>query len=280
MQIGKNDMFEKNISRRTALKYAGSTFIGLAAPALISSNAQARTLKGISYGENKLDIYQPGNALNAPIIAFVHGGAWKAGRRSSVGAKAKYFTRKGFVFASIGYTLYPSANAERQALQVAQGVNWIAKNAANFGGNPNRIALMGHSAGCHLASLASLSGATKAPRALICNDTGAYDLNYLAQLNNGRLPSLFSALNKPNKWTKWSPISYVANRSQPPSLVIWSGGRNRDKIGQNFANALQRAGNSVTRFDGGRYNHLSINSSIGKQSTVTSAVDAFLTRTV
>lgn len=273
-------MIDKNLNRREILKVTGTALIGLAAPAILTSTAQARNLKGISYGANKLDVYLPSNPVNAPMIAFVHGGAWKAGRRGSVGAKAKYYTSKGFVFASIGYTLYPSADAERQALQVGQGVNWLAKNAGNFGGNGSRLALMGHSAGCHLASLATLSGATRAPRALICNDTGAYDLNYLAQLNNGRLPSLFSALNKPNKWKKWSPISYVGNRRQPPTLVMWSGGRNRDKIGKNFANALQRAGNPVTRFDGGRYNHLSINSSIGRKNSVTSAVDAFLARHV
>lgn len=267
-------------SRRQFLRASCFALSGLAAPFILPTEAKAKTLKGISYGENKLDIYQPVNAQNAPILIFVHGGAWKAGSRRSIGSKAKYYTRKGYVFVSIGYTLYPSADAERQALQVAQGVNWVSQNAYHFNANANRIALMGHSAGCHLASLASLSGATRVPKALICNDTGAYDLDYLAQLNNGRIPSLFSALDKPNKWKRWSPINYVANRPQPPSLVIWSGGRNRDKISKNFADALQSAGNNVSRFDGRRYNHLSINSSIGKNSSVTNAVDSFLLNVV
>lgn len=268
---------QKDISRRDVIKFSAIGLAGLATPALLSNAAQAKAYKGISFGGNTLDIYKPTNATNAPIMIFVHGGAWKAGSKGSVGSKASHFTSRGYIFVSVGYTLYPRANAERQALQVAQAVNWVAHNAAAIGGNAQRIALMGHSAGCHLASLASLSGATNSVRALICNDTGAYDLPFLANLNGGRLPILFSALNRKENWRKWSPISYVRNKHQPPALVLWSGGTKRPKIGNNFANALEGAGNRVTRFDGRQYNHLSINSSIGKKGkSVTNAVDRFL----
>jgi acetyl esterase/lipase len=248
-------------------------FTGLATPA-----AKAATLKGISYGKNLLDIYMPENAVNAPVIMFVHGGAWKAGSRGKVGSKARYFTKKGYVFISVGYTLYPRANAEQQAVQVAQAVNWVRKNAGAYGGDGSRIALMGHSAGCHLAAMATLSGACT-PKLLICNDTGGYDVAFLAKINDGRVPSLYSALDTKSKWARWSPISYVANRRQPPTLVIWSGGKNRDKISIHFADALERAGNPVTRFAGLGYSHYSINSSVGKSGTsVTKAIDQFLQR--
>lgn len=272
---------QKEFSRRNAIKLSAISLAGLAMPALLTNAAQAKTYKGISYGNNTLDIYKPSNAQNAPIIIFVHGGAWKAGSKGSVGSKASHFTSRGFVFISVGYTLYPRANAERQALQVAQAVNWVAHNAATLGGDATRIALMGHSAGCHLASLASLSGATNAVRSLVCNDTGAYDLPFLAKLSGGRLPLLFSALNRKENWRAWSPISYVHNKQQPPALVLWSGGTKRPKISANFANALERAGNSVTRFNGSDYNHLSINSAMGKNGrSVTRAVDRHLANTL
>ncbi|MFK7902942.1 MAG: alpha/beta hydrolase [Nitratireductor sp.] len=276
--------FDKNLTRRDALKFTTKAtsmgLVGISAPALLTNAAEAKTYKNISYGGNRLDIYQPTNISSphgAPIMIFVHGGAWKAGSKRSVGAKAKHFTSKGYVFISVGYTLYPRANAERQALEVAQAVNWVQLNARQLKGDANRIALMGHSAGCHLSSLASLSGATTAVKALICNDTGAYDLPYLANLNGGSLPFIFSALNKRRNWRTWSPINYVKNKTQPPSLVIWSGGTMRPKIGNNFANALEASQNPVTRFDGSSYNHLSINSAIGKSGrSVTRAVDRFL----
>ena len=264
------------LTRRQTIQSLAAVTVAAATPFATSSPAAAAPLKDISYGANTLDIHLPENAANSPVLAFVHGGAWRAGNKGKIGSKARYFNKKGFVFVSIGYTLYPRANAEQQAVQIAQAVNWVKQNIGKYGGNGDRLALMGHSAGCHLSSLATLSGACT-PKLLICNDTGAYDIAYLARLNNGKVPGLYSALDRKNKWKRWSPISYVNNRAQPPTLVMWSGGRNRDKISLRFANALAAAGAPVSRFDGSRYNHLSINSSIGKDgSAATEAVARFL----
>ena len=208
---------------------------GVAAGLALVSGVTAFATKALaastsaSYGANSLDIHLPSNPQNAPVLAYVHGGAWKMGNKSKIGSKPDYYTAKAFIVVSIGYSLYPSANAEQQAVQISQAVNWLSVNIGKFGGDGSRIALMGHSAGCHLAAMATLSGACN-PKLLICNDTGAYDVAYLAELNNGRVPSLYSALDTKSKWARWSPISYVKNRRQPPVLVMWSGGRNRDKV--------------------------------------------------
>lgn len=266
------------IDRRSALKLGLSGLALLGLPSL-PSPAFAATTKGISYGPNQLDIYAPDNAANAPVILYIHGGAWRAGSRGSVGSKPAYFNAKGYVFVSAGYTLFPRADAEAQAMQVARAFRWVSANIGKYGGNPSRIAMMGHSAGCHLTALAVLSGAAT-PRSVVFNDTGAYDLAYLAEINGGRLPSLYSALGRKEKWTRWSPINYVSNRSQPPSLVMWSGGRDRDRISKRFADALSRYG-SVTRFDGRRYSHISIDSAIGRAGdSATNAVDRFLASTL
>lgn len=268
---------DRPTTRRKFIQLGLGSALALTLQGLPGKNAEAATTKNVSYGPNTLDIYSPANAANAPVIAFVHGGAWRAGNKRKIGSKAKYYTKNGYIFISIGYTLFPRANAERQAVQISQAVNWIKKNANRYGGDGNRIALMGHSAGCHLASMATLSGACT-PKLLICNDTGAYDIAFLAKLNNGHVPGLYSALDKKAKWARWSPISYVGNRAQPPALVLWSGGRNRDKISKRFARAMENAGNNVTRFNGSRYNHLSINSAIGRNpnNPVTRAIDKFL----
>lgn len=266
-------------TRRNIIKNSivGSLSAGLLLPSLSANAASKRTL---NYGENKLDWYPSrDNNPNAPIVIFVHGGAWALGNRSQVGAKARHFTKNGYNFASVTYTLFPRANAQTQALQIGQAVNWIHANAAQLGGNPEKIALMGHSAGCHLSSLATLTGAAVPVKALICNDTRAYDLPFLAKSSGGSLPALYApAFRRKRTWDAWSPISYTGLKIQPPTLVAWSGGHGRDKVSKRFADALERDGNEVHRYDGKRrYNHISINSRMGSENgRLTKAVDTFL----
>lgn len=263
---------------------SSALFAGSALLPFSATNDAFAAKRTVSYGPNRLDIF-PTKAPSAPILVYVHGGAWLAGSKSSVGAKAAYFTSLGYVFISVGYTLYPRANAKTQSLQIGQAVNWVRKNASSLGGNPNKIALMGHSAGCHLAALAALTGSTGPISALICNDTRAYDLPFLARLNNNHLPLLYAKpFSKRKFWPSWSPISYAGLKQHPPILVAWSGGKNRDKISLRFANALMREGSNVTRFNGSRrYSHISINSKIGKEknrNSITAAVSGFLKRHV
>ena len=266
-------------TRRELMKrsLAGTLSAGLILPAL---QAQAASKKVFTYGSNQLDWYPArSNSANAPILIFVHGGAWALGNRGQVGAKARHFTKAGYNFASVSYTLFPAANAQTQTLQIGEAVNWIHANAAKLGGDPERIALMGHSAGCHLSSLATLTGAAQPVKALVCNDTRAYDLPFLAKVSGGSLPALYApAFKRKNLWDAWSPISYTGLKQQPPTLVAWSGGYRRDKVSKRFADALERDGTEVHRYDGKRrYNHVSINSRMGSErGKLTSAVDTFL----
>ena len=270
---------DMKFTRRELIKssMAGTLSAGLLLPSLQASAASKKVYK---YGANSLDWYPAkSGSPNAPIVIFVHGGAWALGNRGQVGAKARHFTSQGYNFASVSYTLFPAANAQTQALQVGEAVNWAHANAARLGGDKNRIALMGHSAGCHLSSLATLTGAAQPVKALICNDTRAYDLPFLAKMSGGALPALYApAFRRRKTWGAWSPISYTGLKQQPPTLVAWSGGRGRDKVSKRFANALERDGTEVHRYDGKRrYNHISINSRMGSErGKLTNAVDTFL----
>ena len=256
------------IDRRKFLAGAAATAFVSLSPAI----AAAETSRNISYGANRLDIYSPGTT-NAPVVIFVHGGAWRAGSKSSVASMPGHFNRKGYVFVSVGYSL--SGSADRQANEVAQAVNWVRANIAKYGGNPGRIAVMGHSAGCHLACLAVLSGRAGSVRALGAIDTAAYDIGYLAEINGGRLPILYAALNNPAKWRSWSPISYAGGGGRVPVLVAWSGGANRDRVSKRFADRLAASGHSVTRYAGTQYSHIGIRNALGSPGGITSALDSF-----
>jgi acetyl esterase/lipase len=263
------------MDRRKFLKLAASGVLLASLPGLRPLVAMAATNKSVSYGAGKLDIYSPGGS-GAPILVYVHGGAWKAGSKSQVGAMPDYFNKRGYVFVSVGYSL--GSNVGQQADQVGQAINWVRANAASFGGDAGRVAVMGHSAGCHLSSLAVLSGRAQGVRALVANDTAAYDVAYLAQINNDRLPILYAGPFKDrSKWSQWSPITYAGGGGGVPVLVAWSGGRDRDEISQRFATALESAGHPVIRFDGSSYNHISISKAVGRsRDPLNRAVTQFL----
>ena len=269
------------LNRRTFLQTGLGTSLALGAGASLllsgGTHALAQRAGGIDYGANKLDIY-PASAPNAPVLAYVHGGAWRAGSRGAVGSMPDYFNALGYTFVSIGYTLHPRANVDRQSAEIGQAIGWIGNNIAQYGGDPSRIALSGHSAGCHLSCLAVLSGRAPSVRALIANDTAAYDVAYLAQVSGGRLGILYSApFRDQSQWRNWSPISYAGGGGQLPVLVAWSGGGVRPDVSQRYANALANAGHPVTRFNGAGYNHLSIRSAMGKRGDrLTQAMTNFL----
>jgi acetyl esterase/lipase len=264
------------INRRRFL-FTTSAFLAVGQDLGVPALAAAQ--RNVSYGAGPLDIYAPGTP-GAPVLVYVHGGAWRAGSKNSVGSMPAYFNSRGYVFVSVGYTKHPRADVDRQAREIGQAIGWVRANIANFGGDPARIALMGHSAGSHLASLATLSGLAPGVRALIANDTAAYDVAYLADINGDRLPILYAApFANRARWTNWSPISYAGGGGRPPVLVAWSGGRDRDRISQRFAERLQAAGHAVTRFDGRRYNHISIGRAVGRNGDLlTGAITQFLDR--
>lgn len=259
----------------------------IASPAVLSGfslldEAHAARKSTHRYGSNSLDWYPARSTTkNAPVLIYVHGGAWALGNRGQVHSKPKHFTSNGYHFVSVTYTLLPAANAQTQALQVGEAVNWVYANASRFGADPERIALMGHSAGCHLSSLATLTGAAAPVKALVCNDTRAYDLPFLAKLSGGGLPALYApAFSNRKMWQAWSPISYSGLKQQPPTLVAWSGGRGRDRVSKRFADALEYDGTDVSRYDGKRrYNHFSIDRRMGRERKgLTQAIDSFLSQ--
>ena len=266
------------IDRRNFVTGASAALAGMALPLLDTRLAEAKALKGISYGSNKLDLYTPGSD-NAPVIVYVHGGAWRLGNRGEGRPVAEAFNSLGYAVASIDYSL--SADAERQAREVGQAVSWVKSNISRYGGNSSRVAVMGHSAGCHLASLAVLSGLAPPVSALVANDTGAYDIAYLAKISGGRLPILYSALNTPAKWRQWSPISYVGGAGGMPVLVAWSGAKFRVAVSTRFADALASHGHPVTRFNGTGYSHFSIRSGMSKRGDrLNTAITQFLAANV
>jgi acetyl esterase len=104
----------------------------------------------VSYGEDalqKLDIYAPKGSAAAlrPIVVFVHGGGFTGGDKRVVNNVASYFARHGMVGAAMNFRLAPAATWPEQSLDIGKAVAWLSANAAQYGGDPRRIVLIGYS---------------------------------------------------------------------------------------------------------------------------------------
>lgn len=113
---------------------------------------------GVAYGPTaaeRLDVFPAaaGAGGPAPVLVFIHGGYWRALDKSDCSFVAPAFNAAGAAVVVPNYALCPAVTIEDIALQAASAVAWTWRHAAEFGADPARIALAGHSAGGHLAAM-------------------------------------------------------------------------------------------------------------------------------
>jgi acetyl esterase/lipase len=103
-----------------------------------------------------LDVFAPKGVKNRPVLIFVHGGAWFFGDKNFFGihrAIGPFLARNGVVTVVINYRLSPHVKHPEHVKDVARAFAWVRRHIADYGGDPDRIFLCGHSAGAHLVSL-------------------------------------------------------------------------------------------------------------------------------
>src|SRR3990172_2847024 len=102
----------------------------------------------------RVDIYKT-KQPNAPIQVFLHGGAWRSGSAKDSAYPAEMFVTAGAHYIAVDFAAVGNAdgNLMTMADQVRRAVAWVYKNAASFGGDPNRLYLSGFSSGGHLAGV-------------------------------------------------------------------------------------------------------------------------------
>ena len=125
-----------------------------AASALARGGAPAAQLDvpyGVGAGET-LDIF-PAPQAGAPVLMFIHGGYWRSLDKADHSFIAPAFNAAGATVVVPNYALCPAVTVEHITLQMARALAWVWRHAAGFGGDPARIALAGHSAGGHLATM-------------------------------------------------------------------------------------------------------------------------------
>lgn len=197
------------------------------------SAARAESLRNVEYGRVNgtpllMDASMPTNVKNAPAVIIVHGGGWVAGdRRYNVQPLFEPLTEAGFAWFSISYRLATDVSLFGAGIDdVAQAIRFIKSHAVEFNIDPDRIALIGESAGGQLAAMAALRGTADTPvRAVVAFYTPT-DLVALAK-TSAYIPASIRNSVRGTPWESFllaglaqlSPINSV-RRDMPPFLFI------------------------------------------------------------
>lgn len=115
---------------------------------------------GIAYADgprHKLDIYGPEQrGAPAPVVFFIYGGGWNRGERSDYQFVGRALAARGFITVIADYRLVPEVRFPAFLEDSANALRWVQDNIANYGGDPNRLFLAGHSAGAYNAVMLAL----------------------------------------------------------------------------------------------------------------------------
>jgi acetyl esterase/lipase len=182
---------------------------------------------GIAYGQNerqKLDIYVPEGAAGNiyPVLVFFHGGAWRDGERDGYGFLGRAFAARGIVTVIADYRKTPKVRFPAFVEDAASAIAWVNANISKHRGDPQRMFVMGHSAGAHLAMMAALDRQWLAAKGLdttvikgVIGLAGPYDFLPLttesSKIALGAWPNL----------TETQPITFA--RADAPPLLLLTG---------------------------------------------------------
>lgn len=180
---------------------------------------------------NLLDVYYPEDVSTPKdVVVFIHGGSWDSGNKETYRWLGKNMARRNLVSVIINYSLSPEVQFEKMALDCAFSVKWVKENIAELGGRPDRIFVMGHSAGGHLAALINndprffkQAGILNPIRGVILNDSFGLDMfEFLnAARPDKRTKSFLQTFSTDkNLWMLGSPSYYLANVNNPYLIFV------------------------------------------------------------
>ncbi len=253
------------------------------------SVAQAENVKrDIPYAEpanerQMLDVYAPENAKNLPVIFWIHGGGWQMGDKTSVQSKPLAFVDKGFVFVSTNYRLLPNVDMGVIVRDVAKSIRWVHDHIAEHGGDPNRLLIMGHSAGAQLAALICTDDRYLKAEGLslaiikgcVPVDGDTYDVPLIIETAAARRKALgqpdpkFGHYEKfgsdPAKHRDFSAINHVTRDKGIPPFLLLHVADHPDTTAQanRLGSVLTEAGISAKVFGAKDTNHTQINANLG-----------------
>ncbi len=278
------DRVTKYFAGKTDLDPSGMT---------ITSDVPYATIEGVDPKLLSLDVYAPETnklslkASKHPVVVMIHGGGWSLGDKGNGAAaatKSRFFVDHGYVFVSINYRLSPAVTHPAHVDDCAAAIAWTHDHIAEYGGDPDAIFVMGHSAGAHLAALVAVDETRlkshRLPlttiKGVILLDSAAYDLaRTMPSLPaSGSIHEMyFEAFGADEKaWKDASPSAHVAkDKGIPPFLVFYTGRALAKERSDEFVAALVTAGVSATDSLAKGQDHAAINREFGTEGDAVTA---------
>lgn len=260
---------------------------------LVAGPVTSRTLRYGPAPRQSAELFVREKAGRAPLIVYLHGGGWSAGtpRAGSGGAQADHFTGAGYAYATIGYRFVPEATVEDQLADVAQGIALLRQQK---GVDPDRIVLLGHSSGGHLAAMLGADPSWldkagvpfEAVKAVVLLDPAAIDVPPImaAGRGAGTVVRYYQPAfgDDPARQAALSPLHHTEAPNAPAWLMLHDvnnplAGMQSEQLSVALVAAGAREATVVPVKD---TTHLRLNDEIGRPGNpATAEIDAFLART-
>ena len=256
----------------------------LAEPQVVR-NLRYAEMDGVEAKFHTLDLATPGGEGPHPVLVMIHGGGWRLGdkaNRSMWKDKLPYFREEGWVYITINYRLTNGEGVPPHPAHVedvAAALAWVHDHVAEYGGDPDRLFIMGHSAGAHLAALVATDARRLAKyekpldilKGVVCLDTAGYDIaKYLGTDLAGRTARAIytNAFGfEEEGWKDASPQHFVRQGAGIPPMLIFHTKERREvaHLSQAFVAALRQAKVPAAAIYAADKNHGGINACIGQQ---------------
>lgn len=207
--------------------------------------AEPLVTRDVFYTEAKnklqsLDVYAPPLGDQHPVVVWIHGGGWTKGDKAALQMKPQALVEKGYVLVSINYRLVPVVTLKDLMGDIASSIRWVRDHAKEHHGDPDRIVIMGHSAGAHLAALLCTDDrylkAAGVPmnclKGCVPLDVSAYDIPKRLK-DGGDTPAtsytnVFGTTEAEQR--EFSPVYFVAkDKAIPPFLLLHVASRESTK---------------------------------------------------
>lgn len=224
---------------------------GLSLLNAVTSDRGYEAAANIAYavGEGRrLDIYAPKNLdQRAPVVVFFHGGRWTEGNKDEYKFVGEALSSRGIVAVVADYRKYPDVRMAGFMDDAAKAVSWVHSNISSYGGDPQKLFVMGHSSGAHMATLLALdrryldNAGMRTPLAGAIGLAGAYDFLPL------RAPDLQEIFGPESRYSMSQPVNF-ARPEAPPTLLVHSKDDATTSVSnaRNLAQALRDKGAPVT----------------------------------
>lgn len=205
----------------------------------------------------RLDLYTLAGK-GFPVLVFVHGGYWSHYHKELFAPAAMKLLPEGIAVVIPDHTLYPHARYEQMTHEIAAALSWTLRNIEQYGGDPKRVFLCGHSSGAHLIALAVMDeqrflnpyGHTKDEIRGMIYASGGYDFETLYAHEQGKkngetalMKTMVGITGGTEHFPAASPIHYT-QRDLPPTLILHGDADQSVPVAQaiDFHAALQEAG--------------------------------------